>query len=97
MGKPKGLTRKAIMRTMIPLVTESVKRMMTPKMPVSVPMIPNTTEDRFSKNANIQIIIARTATNGAASIFKRTLMLYSSNPFYYNSIPGKIVVRKDAA
>jgi hypothetical protein len=43
------------------------------------------------------MIIARTATSGAASIFKITLMLYSSNPFYNNSNTGKIVVRKDAA
>ncbi len=81
---------------MIPFVTEIVKMAITPQMRVTSGDA-NTTEDRLNKNANIQMIIARTATSGAASIFKITLMLYSSNPFYNNSNTGKIVVRKDAA
>ena len=70
MGRPNGLTRNAMTKTMTPFFTDSVNRMIAPKMPNTVPAIPKTTEERFRRNAKNQAMTASTATTGAHNIFR---------------------------
>lgn len=57
-------------KTMTPFFTDSVNRMIAPRMLNTVPAIPKTTEDRLRRNAKNQTTTASMATTGAHIIFK---------------------------